>query len=112
MVQLMYFVLLVVSFLYVVVLLSKYKNHISVYYILLAASVVVVNLGFLQMASATTEEAAIMGNLTTCFGRPSASIRRCGYRRPLQNASAAGRQGFVYVRRMCSLSLRAYYWLR
>lgn len=70
MVQLMYFTLLVISVLYLVVLLSKFKSHISVYYILLVASVIVVNLGFLQMATATTEEAAVMGNLTTCLGTP------------------------------------------
>lgn len=70
MVQGLYFVLLLISMGYLVVLLTKFKKHISVYYILLAASVVVVNLGFLQMASAKTAEAALVGNLTTCLATP------------------------------------------
>lgn len=70
MVQTLYFGLLVISVVYLIVLLTKFKNHISVYYFMLAASVVVVNLGFLQMAGAESEEAALLGNLTTCIATP------------------------------------------
>lgn len=55
---------------YLVLLLTKFKRHISIYYILLAVSIIVVNLGFLQMAQAQTAEAALVGNLTTCLATP------------------------------------------
>lgn len=70
MVQALYFALLVISVAYLGILLTKFKRHISVYYILLAVSVVVVNLGFMQMAGAKSEEAALLGNLTTCLATP------------------------------------------
>ena len=48
--QTIYFVLLMISIGYVFFLLSRFQKHISVYYILMTVAVVIVNLGYLQMA--------------------------------------------------------------
>lgn len=68
--QATYFVLLMISIGYVFFLLSKFQKHISVYYLLMTVAVVIVNLGYLQMAGAKTEEAVILGNQVYCLAYP------------------------------------------
>ena len=55
--QATYFVMLMISIGYVFFLLTRFQKHISVYYILMTVAVVIVNLGYLQIAGARTEEA-------------------------------------------------------
>ena len=45
-----------ISISYVFFLLSRFQKHISVYYILMTVAVVIVNLGYVQIAGAKTEE--------------------------------------------------------
>ena len=68
--QTTYFVLLIISIGYVFFLLSKFQKHISVYYILMTVAVVIVNLGYLQIAGARTEEAVLLGNQVYCLAYP------------------------------------------
>lgn len=70
MVQATYYVLFLISIAYVIVLLTKFQRHISVYYTLLAVSVVIVNLGFLQISGAKTLEAALVGNQVVYLASP------------------------------------------
>ena len=60
--QATYFVLLMISIGFVFFLLNRFQKHISVYYILMTVAVVIVNLGYLQIAGAKTEEAVLLGN--------------------------------------------------
>ena len=53
--QAIYFVLLMISIGYVFFLLNRFQKHISVYYTLMTVAVVIVNLGYLQIAVAKTE---------------------------------------------------------
>lgn len=62
MIQATYYALFLISLLYVVILMTIFRRHISVYFILLSISVVIVNLGFLQISGAQTLEAALVGN--------------------------------------------------
>ena len=68
--QTIYFVMLLISMGYVFFLLSRFQKHISVYYTLMTLSVVIVNLGYLQIAGATTEEAVLLGNQLYCLAYP------------------------------------------
>ena len=68
--QATYFVLLMISIGYVFFLLSRFQKHISVYYILMTVAVVIVNLGYLQIAGARTEEAVLLGNQVYCLAYP------------------------------------------
>ena len=47
MIRLCYFVLLLISIGYLILLLTRFQKHISVYYILLSAAVIMENLAFL-----------------------------------------------------------------
>lgn len=60
--QIIYFVLFLISVGYLIVLLTKFQKHISVYYTLLSAAVVIVNLGYLQISGAKSLEAALVAN--------------------------------------------------
>ena len=68
--QTTYFVMLMISIGYVFYLLLRFKKYISVYYILMTAQVVIVNLGYLQIARAKTEEAVLLGNQVYCLAYP------------------------------------------
>ena len=68
--QAIYFVLLMISIGYVFFLLNSFQKHISVYYTLMTVAVVIVNLGYLQMAGAKTEEAVLLGNQVYCLAYP------------------------------------------
>lgn len=68
--QAIYFVLLMISIGYVFFLLNRFQEHISVYYTLMTVAVVIVNLGYLQMAGAKTEEAVLLGNQVYCLAYP------------------------------------------
>lgn len=68
--QATYFVLLMISIGYVFFLLNRFQKHISVYYILMTVAVVIVNLGYLQIAGARTEEAVLLGNQVYCLAYP------------------------------------------
>ena len=68
--QTIYFVMLMISAGYVFFLLSRFQKHISVYYLLMTVAVVIVNLGYLQIAGARTEEAALLGNQVYCLAYP------------------------------------------
>ena len=52
--QTIYFVLLMISMGFVFFLLNRFQKHISVYYVLMTVAVVIVNLGYLQIAGAKT----------------------------------------------------------
>ena len=62
MVQRTYGILFFISILYLITLLMKYQKHISIYYTLLSAAIVIVNLGHLQVSGAERLEAALVGN--------------------------------------------------
>lgn len=68
--QAIYFGMLIISIGYVFFLLTRFQNQISVYYILMTVAVVIVNLGYLQIAGAKTEEAALLGNQVYCLAYP------------------------------------------
>ena len=68
--QATYFVLLMISIGYVFFLLSRFQKHISVYYLLMTVAVVIVNLGYLQIAGAKTEEGVLRGNPLYCLAYP------------------------------------------
>ena len=68
--QATYFVMLMISIGYVFFLLNRFQKHISVYYILMTVAVVIVNLGYLQIAGAKTEEAVLLGNQVYCLAYP------------------------------------------
>lgn len=68
--QAIYFVMLMISIGYVFFLLNRFQKHISVYYILMTVAVVIVNLGYLQIAGAKTEEAVLLGNQVYCLAYP------------------------------------------
>lgn len=70
MVQATYYALFLISLAYVIVLLTKFQRHISVYYTLLSVSVVIVNLGFLLISGAKTLEAALVGNQVVYLAAP------------------------------------------
>ena len=70
MMQAAYFVLLMISISYVFFLMSRFQKHISVYYILMTIAVVIVNLGYVQIAGAKTEEAVLLGNQVYCLAYP------------------------------------------
>ncbi|MGN0405139.1 MAG: HD domain-containing phosphohydrolase [Bariatricus sp.] len=70
MMQTIYFVMLMISIGYVFFLLSRFQKQISVYYILMTVAVVIVNLGYLQIAGAKTEEAVLLGNQVYCLAYP------------------------------------------
>ena len=68
--QTTYFILLMISIGYLFFLLSRFQKHISVYYILMTVAVVLVNLAYLQIAGARTEEAVLLGNQVYCLAYP------------------------------------------
>lgn len=68
--QTIYFIMLLISISYVFFLLSRFQKHISVYYTLMTVAVVIVNLGYLQIAGAKTEEAVLLGNQVYCLAYP------------------------------------------
>ena len=68
--QTIYFVMLMISIGYVFFLLNRFQEHISVYYTLMTVAVVIVNLGYLQIAGAKTEEAVLLGNQVYCLAYP------------------------------------------
>lgn len=68
--QTIYFILLMISMGYVFFLLSRFQRHISVYYLLMTVAVVIVNLGYLQIAGARTEEGVLLGNQVYCLAYP------------------------------------------
>lgn len=70
MAQIVYFLVFLISIGYLILVMSRFRKHISVYYVLLAVSVVFVNLGFLQVSGAHTVEAALYGNQLTSFVSP------------------------------------------
>lgn len=68
--QPIYFALLLISIGFVGFVLARFHKHTSVYYLLLTVAVVVVNLGYVQIAGAKTEEGALLGNQLYCLGYP------------------------------------------
>ncbi|MGN0038652.1 MAG: HD domain-containing phosphohydrolase [Coriobacteriales bacterium] len=68
--QPLYFALLMVSISFVLFLLVRFQKHISIYYTLMTLAVVIVNLGYLQIAGAKTEEGALLGNQVYCLAYP------------------------------------------
>ena len=70
MAQIIYFVLFLISIGYLILVLARFQRHVSVYYILLAVSVVFMNLGYLQMSGSKTIEAALHGNELTSLVAP------------------------------------------
>ena len=68
--QAIYFAMLMISIGYVFFLLNRFQKHISVYYTMMTVAVVIVNLGYLQIAGAKTEEAALLGNQVYCLAYP------------------------------------------
>ena len=70
MMQTLYFIMLMISTGYVFFLLNRFQKHISVYYLLMTVAVVIVNLGYLQIAGARTEEAVLLGNQVYCLAYP------------------------------------------
>lgn len=68
--QPLYFVLLMISISFVMFLLVRFQKHISIYYTLMTLAVVIVNLGYLQIAGAKTEEGALLGNQVYCLAYP------------------------------------------
>ena len=68
--QVTYFVMLMISIGYVFFLMKRFQKHISVYYIFMTVAVVIVNLGYLQIAGARTEEGALLGNQVYCLAYP------------------------------------------
>ena len=68
--QAAYFVMLMISIGHVFFLMSRFQKHISVYYILMTIAVVIVNLGYVQIAGAKTEEAVLLGNQVYCLAYP------------------------------------------
>ena len=70
MMQATYFVMLMISIGFVFFMLDRYQKHTSVYYLLMTVAVVIVNLGYLQIAGAKTEEGALLGNQVYCLAYP------------------------------------------
>ena len=68
--QATYFVMLMISIGFVFFMLDRYQKHTSVYYLLMTVAVVIVNLGYLQIAGAKTEEGALLGNQVYCLAYP------------------------------------------
>lgn len=62
MIQAIYGVLFAISILYMIMLLVKFQKHIPIYYTILSAAIVIVNLGHLQISGAKTLEAALLAN--------------------------------------------------
>ena len=68
--QATYFVMLMISIGFVFFMLDRFQKHTSVYYLLMTVAVVIVNLGYLQIAGARTEEGALLGNQVYCLAYP------------------------------------------
>ncbi|MGN1406557.1 MAG: histidine kinase N-terminal 7TM domain-containing protein, partial [Erysipelotrichaceae bacterium] len=68
--QAAYFILLMISIGYVFFLLTRFRKHISIYYVLMSVAVVAVNLAYLQIAGAVTEEGVLLGNQLYCLAYP------------------------------------------
>lgn len=62
MIQAIYSGLFVISVFYLILLLAKLRKHISIYYTLMSVSIVIINLGYLQISGAKTLEATLVGN--------------------------------------------------
>ena len=68
--QAIYFVMFMITIGYVFYLLGRLQKHISVYYVLMTVAVVIVNLGYLQIAGAKSVDAALLGNQVYCLAYP------------------------------------------
>lgn len=65
-----YFVMLMISIGYALILLNRFQKHISIYYVLMTVACVIANLGYLQIAGARTAEGALLGNQVYCLAYP------------------------------------------
>lgn len=63
-----YIVLFVISLILLIGLVHKYSNRISVYYVLVFSTVVVMNFGYMQLATAENMQAALYANQITYLG--------------------------------------------
>ena len=66
--SLFYFILFVISFLYLALLLWQFKNHVSVFYMLLSVCIMLINYGFWQVSIATTLDAALSATKISYLG--------------------------------------------
>lgn len=64
MIQGIYGILFAISVVYMIMLLVRFQKHIPIYYTILSAAIVIVNLGHLQISGAKTLEAALLANQT------------------------------------------------
>lgn len=63
-----YFVLFAVAFLYLCLLLVRFRKHVSVLYILLSICIILINFGFWQVSLAETETAALTATRVSYLG--------------------------------------------
>lgn len=70
MIQGFYGVLFLISVGYLILLLTKFQKHLSIYYTLLSVSIVIINLGYLQISGANSLEAALAGNQVVYLAAP------------------------------------------
>lgn len=64
----------IISFIYLYVSVSVFKNRISVYYLMLFSCIMISNFGYMQMVEATSLEMAIQANQTTYLGASFSSV--------------------------------------
>ena len=69
-IQVFYGVLFLISVGYLILLLTKFQKHLSIYYTLLSVSIVIINLGYLQISGANSLEAALAGNQVVYLAAP------------------------------------------
>ena len=63
-----YTILFVLSFIMLIILISRYSQKISINYILLFACVLISNLGYMQLSDAKSLDQAIVSNQTVYMG--------------------------------------------
>lgn len=68
MLQIMYVVLVLLSFVMLAASIARYKGKISVYYVLLFSGILVSNCGYMQVAAAQDIQAALYGNQIVYLG--------------------------------------------
>lgn len=64
----MYTLLFVISFVLFILLISFFRDRISIFYVLLFSSLLVANFGYMQMADASSLEMAVYANQVTYLG--------------------------------------------
>lgn len=74
MLQKIYVLSFVLAFIYLFLIITKFKNKVSPYYILLFSTILITNFGYLQMNSSSTLNGAIFANQTTYLGSSFSSF--------------------------------------